>query len=62
MEVNCGAIYSDGYTWHVYYTIRFYSPPYTLQVDLRINSQVILSVKLILKRTEQHPLNYNVLY
>ena len=51
MEVNCGAIYSDGYTWRVYYTIRFYSPPYNLQVDLRINSQAILSGEIVCEGT-----------
>ena len=49
MKVNYGAIDADDYTCHDYYIIKFSSSPYTLQVDLSIDGQVISSGEMVCK-------------
>ena len=41
MEGKCGDIDDDDSLCYCYYNIKFYSSPYTLQADLRIDGQVI---------------------
>ena len=50
-EGNYGDIYADDSSCHVYYIIKIYSYPYTLQTDLSIYGQVIYSSEMVCKGT-----------
>ena len=47
VEGNYNSIYDDDYICHSYYIIIFSSYPYTLQVDLSIDGQVISSGEMV---------------
>ena len=47
LEEKYGAIDADDSSYHGYYIIKFYSSPYTLQVDLSIDGQVISSGEMV---------------
>ena len=51
MVGNYGDIYSDDYTYHGYYIIKFSSSPYTIQSDLSIYGQFIYSGKMVCEGT-----------
>ena len=59
IEVKYGAIDTDYYSCHGYYTIKFSSSPYTLQVDLSIDGQVISSGRILCEGTYLFPININ---
>ena len=46
-EVKYGAIDTDDYSCHGYYIIKFFLPPYNLQVDLSTDEQVISSGEIL---------------
>ena len=62
MEGKYGAIDADDSSCHGYYIIKFYSPPYTLQADLRIDGQDISSGEMLCEGTYFFPININYHY
>ena len=61
-EVKYGAIDTDDYSCHDYYIINYYSSPYTLQLKLSIDGQVISYGKTLYEGTYLFPININYHY
>ena len=62
MEGKYGAIDTDDYSCHGYYTIKFSSSLYTLQVYLSIDEQVISFGEMVREGTYLFPININSYY
>ena len=62
IEGKYGAIDTDDSLWQGYYTIKFSSSPYTLQVGLSIDGQVISSGKIVCEGTYLFSININSRY
>ena len=60
--IKYSAIDTDDYLGHGYYIIKFSSSPYTLQVDLIIDGQVIPSDEIVCEGTHFFPININSHY
>ena len=61
IEGKYGAIDTDDSLWQGYSTIKFSSSPYTLQVGLSIDGQVISSGKIVCEVTYYFTINILIL-
>ena len=62
MEGKYDVIDTDNFSCHSYYIIKFSSSPYTLQADLSIDENVILSGEILFEGTYYFPININSHY